>query len=304
MRILLVNNFIRGSVSNEETFWSVLADKLENTSTIELHGFKKDLSSEIARINPDILIHNSVLGAIDRPKKTKSIVLLQDNFVEMDKILPKSWKEKLKKLLTEKNFYSEMIRQQRQAMVEADKVVAVSRSVADSYGVGAEIIPIGVNADIFKPLDNKDSLRRVYGLPKNKQICIFVGSQHSVKGFDLLEKEVRSNKDKYYIIVLKDDVLPRHKFSNASYFNKIPQEELCRLYNCADEYVGFSRVETLWLAPIEAMFCGVPVRVTSVGLFANWTPNNEDPRAEGFKLGLDQETMITKWDNLISSVEQ
>ncbi|MDP3880948.1 MAG: hypothetical protein Q8Q32_02100, partial [bacterium] len=242
MKVLLVNNFIRGSVSQEETFWSVLADKLENASTIEIQSFKGNLKNEIAKINPDVLIYNSVLGKLETPEQSKKIVILQDNFVKMDKVLPKSWKQKIKKALTGQNFYPTMIQRQKEAIASADKVVAVSKSVANSYGVSAEIIPIGVNEGLFKPLDSKNDLRKEYGIPIDKQVYIFVGSQHSVKGFDLLQKEIKNNPDKFYIVVLKDEI-PQIKCQNAKYFNKISQEELCKLYNCADGYIGFSRVE-------------------------------------------------------------
>lgn len=50
---------------------------------------------------------------------------------------------------------------------------------------------------------------------------------------------------------------------------------LAELYNCADLFVGRSKVESLWLAPIEAMFCNLPIDVTPTGIFADWHPENK-----------------------------
>jgi len=56
----------------------------------------------------------------------------------------------------------------------------------------------------------------------------------------------------------------------------------------------------LWLAPIEAMFCNIPIDVTPVGIFNDWRPKNKNPRKEAFGKGLDRETMIKRWNELIN----
>ncbi|MEX2054198.1 MAG: glycosyltransferase [Candidatus Colwellbacteria bacterium] len=301
MKTLLVNDYIHGSVSNEETLWSQLLDNLDNIEAIALVGFTGNLEKEIEKINPDILIYNSINGPIKVPEKTRKIVLLQDNFIEMDKVLPKSWRQKLKKAITGRSFYSVRIKKQKQAIGSANKIVAVSKSVANSYGVDAEVIPIGTNPELFKSLNQKKLLRERYQIPNNKKVSIFVGSQHPVKGYDLLSKEIAKKKDEVFIVVLKDDI-PGKRSQNTKYFSKVSQSKLCELYNCADQYVGFSRAETLWLAPIEAMFCNIPVKVTPVGIFKDWEPKNSNPREEAIKKGLDKETMLSSWRRLIEAV--
>ena len=139
-------------------------------------------------------------------------------------------------------------------------------------------------------------------MPLNKKIKIFVGSTHSVKGFDILKKEITADKESFYILVLKDKWFRKLNLPNVKVFQRVSQSILSELYNCADIYIGRSRVETLWLTPIEAMFCNVPVDVTPVGIFADWQPENKNPRQEAFTNGLDRETMIRKWQELIAQL--
>ena len=301
MKVVILNSHIHGSVSGEETFWSMLAAAIPGSEAVALSEFSGDITAYLADVRPDIIITNSILGDISTPAGVKKIVLLQDNFVAMERLVPKPWKLKLY-YLVRGNSQIRMIALQRQAIASADIIVAVSQSVASSYGVQARITPIGVDSELFRPMGMKAEYRKKYGLPADKKISIFVGSTHAVKGYDLLKRVVASNPEIFYIVVLKDNTLPATPYPNMKFFQKIPQDTLAELYNAADEYVGMSRVETLWLAPIEAMFCGVPVDVAPVGIFDDWKPANKNPREDAFEKGLDRRTMIKRWTELIRSL--
>ena len=301
MKTLILSTHIRGVVSNEETIWSVLAENLPNSEAISLVNLKEDLEIYLVKEKPRVIILNSILGDIKVPLGTKKIVFLQDNFAAMRKLLPVDWKRVVKWFM---NFGRDEFlikeRIQRNTLANADVIVANSKNTANSYGLNkVEIIPVGTDADLFKSLPHKDALKKKYGIPENRRIKIFVGSTHKVKGFDILKEEIKNDKESFYILVLKDKFIPGLKFSNAKIFQRISQNVLVELHNCADVYVGRSRVETLWLGPIEAMFCGVPVDVTKAGFFADWQPKNKNPRLEAFEASLDKETMIKKWRNLI-----
>lgn len=301
MKILILNDYIRGVVSNEETFWSVLVKNLQGAKALALKDFKGNLTDYLNEVKLDILIFNSILGDIKIYPECKKIVFLQDNFILMDKISPKNIRQKLSRFLKGKShFYPISIKKQKEALMNADLIVAVSNSVAKSYGVEAKIIPIGTDFNLFHPMGKKE-VRAKYNIPQGIVVKIFVGSTHSVKGFDLLLKEIKNDKS-FYILVLKDGKIPKLNFSNVKIFSRLPQKQLAELYNCADLFVGRSRVETLWLAPIEAMFCNVPVDVTPVGIFADWEPENKNPRQEAFAKGLDRGTMIRKWQELIAEL--
>ncbi len=305
MKIFFINDSIRGIVSKEETFWSILSENISGAKGIPLNNFSEDISEYIKREGPDIVVVNAIIPGIIVSKNAKKIVLLQDNFVEMRKF-PLTFRSFVKAIITlGKGTYAAKAKIQKKSLQTADVVVAVSRSVADSYECKtAKIIPIGTDTDLFKPLPNKNELKTKYGLPQDKKVKIFIGSIHPVKGFDILKKEILQDKNSFYILVLKDNYLPRYNFENAKIFQKISQDILAELINCADVCVGRSRVETLWLGPIEAMFCGIPVDVTPVGIFADWTPENKDPRKEAFEKGLDRETMIKRWENLFSELSE
>lgn len=302
MKILLLNEYIYGQVSNEDTFWSVLANNLENAESLALSNFTGDLSQYIAEKNPDIVVYNSLLEEVTMPSSVKKIVLLQDNFIAMEKELPYGIIQRIKYFIHGKNsFFKKHIRIQRKNLNEADALVCVSRHIARSYGVKSYVIPIGVDTQLFKPMD-KQKMRKKHGIPQDKRVKIFVGSTHLVKGFDILLEEIKKDHQSLYILVLKDNGFIDIDLPNVRVYYKLKQKKLAELYNCADVYVGRSRVETLWLAPLEAMFCGIPVDVTSTGIFADWSPQNINPREEVIEKKLSREHMLSQWESLVQRV--
>ncbi len=301
MKILLVNTHIHGVVSNEETFWSVLADNLSECQAISLNDFGGDIEKYLEEHAPDVLIFNSILGNIKTPPKTKKIVLLQDNFIAMKKTLPLNYRSLIKKFIGFKeDHYIKKIKEQKNALCDSDLIVAVSQDIAKWYEVKAEIIPIGTNTDLFKSM-GKAFVRNKYNIPQNKFVKIYVGSTHPVKGWSLIKKEIKKNKNDFYILVLKDEKTIDLPYKNIKKFQRINQSTLSELYNCADLFIGRSIIETLWLAPIEAMFCNVPLDITNAGIFMDWKPKNKSPRQEAFNRGLDRETMIKQWKKLVST---
>lgn len=305
MKILLINDYIYGAVSNEVTFLSVLSEELSDCQSIALKDFKGNIEEYIKGVSPKVVIFNSILGDIKVPSNVKKIALLQDNFVAMDQKIPKTLRQKISKIIKGRNyFYSLSIKKQKEAINNSDITVAVSQDVAISYNTDAKVIPIGVDSELFKPLD-KEELRIKYQIPK-RFVKIFVGSTSLVKGFDILEKEIQKDKRCFYILVFKDKKIPSrfYRWTNVKIFQRVSQCTLAELYNCSDIFIGKSRVETLWLAPIETMFCNVPVDITNVGIFADWYPENKNPRQEAFQKGLDKETMIRKWEDLIESIDK
>jgi hypothetical protein len=299
VKTLFVNEYIRGSVSQEETLWSVLAERMPDASALALSSFGGDVATYIKERAPATVVYNALLGELPFSSPRKKIAVLQDNFIVMEQRLKKTVRQRVGNLIRGGSFYKRMIAVQRKALEQADVIVAVSESVARAYGVSAEIIPIGTNAELFRPMDNRAGLRAQHGIPGG-EVRIFVGSTHAVKGFDLLRAEMKKNPDVFYIVVLKDDTVPVMLSPNAKIFQKVSQTTLAELYNCADEYVGFSRVETLWLAPIEAMFCDTPVRVSKAGVFEDWTPKKEQPRRQAFEKGLDRAAMLSRWEKLLA----
>ncbi len=151
MKILILNENIYGTVSKEETLWSVLAKNLLNCEAIALRDFRGGgIENYIKDNSPDILIFNSILGDIKTPEKVKKIVILQDNFLAMKKVLPGKFRRIISKIIRLSNdFYSLNIEKQKLALSSADLIVSVSQNMADWYGVNTEVIPIGTDANLF-----------------------------------------------------------------------------------------------------------------------------------------------------------
>lgn len=304
MSTILLNENIYGVVSGEETFWSVLANNLSDCQAIALADFRDDIEEYLRKNPPEVLIFNSLLGNIKTPPGVKKITLLQDNFVATTKLLPFTLRRWIAKIIKfGGDDYTKKLKKQKTALSNADLVVAVSQDIAKWYEIKAEVIPIGTDTELFRPME-KTFLREKYNIPKNKFVKIYVGSTHPIKGWDLIRKEIERNKDDLYILVLKDEKIPKLSYKNIKLFQRVPQTILAELYNCADLFIGRSRIESLWLAPVEAMFCNIPIDVTPVGVFTDWCPENKNPRQEAFQKGLDQKTMIRKWKDLIESIDK
>ena len=117
MKILLINDYIYGAVSDEETFWSVLLKNLPGCQAIALKDFKGNIEEYIKTISPKVIVFNSILGDIDIPSNIKKIVLLQDNFAAMDQKIPKTLRQKISKIIKGKNyFYPLSIKKQKEAI--------------------------------------------------------------------------------------------------------------------------------------------------------------------------------------------
>lgn len=272
-KIAIVNDVL--SVSGEKTFWNVLAEEL-NATTVELG------KGERIPENVDIVITNSLLGRIT---DKQTITLLQDNYIEMYKM-----------------FGGDCLRnivRQIESLTQKECIrIANTNHIAYTYrdvGKFNAVIPLGVDSNLFKPLNKKDDLREKYGIPTNKKVNIWVGSHHPVKGLDLIKLS-----NDFWIFVFKD-AIDEDRF-NTKCFYKVDQKTLCELYNCADQFISTSRMESQGLAAIEAMFCGIPVKYSPVGIFWDWTPNNINPRQEVFDRELDKSHMIKRWKELLCQV--
>ncbi|MBI3638557.1 hypothetical protein HY227_02330, partial [Candidatus Wolfebacteria bacterium] len=123
-KIILLNWSIRGVVSNEETFWSVLLKNLSGAEAIALKSFRGDIEEYVREKAPDIIIFNSILGDIGVPQGIKKIALLQDNFVVMRKLLPFNWKRLVKWILNLcKDDYLIKEKRQKDAILNSDIIV-------------------------------------------------------------------------------------------------------------------------------------------------------------------------------------
>lgn len=173
-----------------------------------------------------------------------------------------------------------------------------------------EIIPIGTDSAIFRPRKNDLAYGGV----------MWVGSGHSVKGFDLALR-LASESNRRWAMVFKDETTV--DLPNVTTFRRIPQRLLADVATLCSVGVCTSREETQHLAGIEMGMCGLPLVTTNVGAYydrdagawgsvtaGNWhdeieaaakLPQEEAAaywRAEGFGV----EECMAAWKSLIASV--
>lgn len=282
VKICIVNDYVKPLILEKENFWTWLVEYLPATP-ISFAELKIPLEEAIEKEKPDIIICNDLWGLTFPDYFT--ITIAQNNYVEMQRLLGID--------------YSDMIKKQKNALRSSQIRVANSNYSAHSYKDCGDfkVIPIGTDTKLFRPMD-KQAMRGKYGIP-NKMVYIWVGSHHPVKGWDKIQQKIMDYKDIFWILVFKDH--GEQELKNTKVFCRIPQEQLAELYNCADACISESVVESLGLAIIEAMFCGIPVLATRTGFFWDEYPPMKDPRQEAFDLGLDKYTCMKKWRGLIEN---
>jgi len=155
---------------------------------------------------------------------------------------------------------------------KSTKIVAVSETVKnETIGMGIpgskiEVIYNGVDLKRFKPIKNKTKLRRIFGLPLNKKIILFLARASYGKGFDLSSKLMKF-LDKKYLLVVTDYGKNKEKIK---FIGKISQKKLPLLINAVDMAIFPSRYEGNSLALLECAACAVPVFSTPVGLMKEY----------------------------------
>lgn len=311
MRVVVSNDYVMG-INGEEVLWTFLCKHIDNFigvdcrvvgtvhTNINFHiMFKEYINKNISDCK--IIIQNATfMGFVDNSKFT--IVYLQDNLRAMNRINS----------------------QQEHNLRFANMIVTNSKLTAESYSeYKCEIIPIGVNDQMFKPL-NKQQLREEFNLISYDKIGIFVGALNEVKGWSEINRIISNRPDIFFIVVSKYNdgrcILP-----NSITYNKIDQILLSKLLNCADFFILGSPVETQCLGAIEACFCDIPVIMKNTGIFMDFSTEDKNkvgffgddlasgidkiyssefsPRDTMIKQGLSIEGMLVKWRQLISKCD-
>ena len=177
------------------------------------------------------------------------------------------------------------IRSERDTLHRADRIVAVSEhergNMIDFYeapGDRIQVIPCGVDMDVFKPMP-KDEARRELGLG-DENVLLYVGRVQPLKGPELLlESVARLGLDEgVKVLIVGGDVTGDEEVTKVrrlagelgidhlvSFEGTVPHKRLVHYYNAADLCVVPSFYESFGLVAAEAMACGTPVVATAVG---------------------------------------
>ena len=210
------------------------------------------------------------------------------------------------------------LNQQIDVCNNSEHVVFNTQYLADIYSkhlnVPYSIIPLGSDSDLFKPTNTA----------KSKNTILFMGSTHSIKGFNLLTRIIEAT-DYQFIIVLKEG---DYSHPRAEVHKRVDQTTLNTLMNRADVVLCTSTQETQHLAGIESCLADTPVVANKVGIYEElkhdqrWGTLVESYSVEGFVKGIEKvlnkscsprqcmiennltiETCINSWKTLVDQVK-
>ncbi len=162
----------------------------------------------------------------------------------------------------------------------AQAVVANSRATAGyvrRLGVRAEIIPPGVDMDVFRPGD-RSAARRKLGLSGQVPIALFLGRLDGDKGPDVFAEAVSGLVGWTGLIVGNGPLEPqlRARWPLVQYHHGIRHSAVPDWVRASDVVVVPSRSEGLGLVAVEALACGVPVIAARVGGLAEVVSHDDN----------------------------
>jgi len=129
-----------------------------------------------------------------------------------------------------------------------------------------EVIPNCVDTEIFKPIDTLQ-IQKIYDLPFNKKIILFVASYKSkIKGFDEFMESIDQLKaDNYHILFVGyPQEISNLKYS-YTFWENVDENQMVDAYNLAAVTVVSSIEDNLPNVMLESLSCGTPVVGFKVG---------------------------------------
>lgn len=258
----------------EDTFWTWFKREFPSSS----FAVPKKMRDE------DAVLRYSTLGFVNRPGK--SVALLWELYPAMKEQLKSSeWDGMLSKIYECARF-------------STYRTVASRLMVPfyEQFGT-VDVLPIGVDTDVFKPLPNKEALREKYRIPGRRTVGMWCGTIHPMKGFHQLAGYAKLHPDVYWIVVWKQESEAGH-LPGASNFVKVSQATLCELMNAADFFFCCGLLQPFYMVEWEAMACNLPVRVPG-NLEKDFIPS-PNPREDIFRLHWDRGSARKLWANYLA----
>ncbi len=128
------------------------------------------------------------------------------------------------------------------------------------------LINFGLDLSIFKPLENRDFIRKKFGIPKENVVIAFRASKWIYKGFNHIYKCLQSlSTTTPLTLIIFDEKNLFRDFSRQFQIIEVGwvenENELVRLLNAADIFLMPSVAESFGMMAMEAMACGKPVMV-------------------------------------------
>jgi glycosyltransferase involved in cell wall biosynthesis len=141
-----------------------------------------------------------------------------------------------------------------------------------SQGIAADrvaYVPVGVDTGRFHPLGNRTASRADLGIEPEALVLLYVGRLSRPKNlFSLVDTfaELKSKRPSAVLLVVGKGELEGplsgyvggRKIQDIRLLGFIPNEELPRVYGCADFFIMASKYEGQPVVLLEAMACGLP----------------------------------------------
>jgi glycosyltransferase involved in cell wall biosynthesis len=169
----------------------------------------------------------------------------------------------------------------RNILHNAARVIAVTDIEAEQYhslGVNQnkiEIVPHGIDLAEFDNQATKGEFRKKYKINPDKNIVLYLGRIHKMKGLDILANAFADlshnhkdivlaivGPDGGYLTILKKLVTKLGNIDNVIFTGPLYGQEKLEAYIDADIYVLPSSYEIFGITILEAWACGKPVVVT------------------------------------------
>jgi hypothetical protein len=226
----------------------------------------------------DTALHYSTLGGV--PDGVRGIGLLWELYPEMQRVLG-----------DQMNFSDELARIEACVTTAAVNVVPTELVGSLYPGVQTQVLPIGVDFDLWMPR-NKEAMREKYGLPPNAKIGMWCGTRHPMKGYDILWQN--SAMADHWIVVWKVDTQPGAALRGSqTVFYGATQNTLAELMAAADFYAVAGRLRPYFLVEYEAMACDTTLVV--IGEPAKDFPVPAEPRRTLKDMGWDRADLADRW---------
>lgn len=216
----------------------------------------------------DLIIKNSGVGGYEN-FKTPQVIIFQDPFYSIQKFFMD------RGMFTSEFWrYNASIDLQRRTANQALKTVAVSNFMRKEMEINDircdKVIEEGIDVEKFKPVENKEELKKMHKLPLDKKIGIAVTKFISQKGWDILAELINKFQDIHWIVVLTESVGIKPKLKNVTLIEQADPNVMPRFYNVSDFFVNPSPVESFGLSACEASACNLPIIVYKTGWAWDW----------------------------------
>jgi glycosyltransferase involved in cell wall biosynthesis len=183
-------------------------------------------------------------------------------------------------------------------------MLATSHWVKETYmrdglsGKNIEVIPIGIDTELFKPIPKTNplvsGLREMIGVKPGEKMILTAGGDTTSKGFQevlkalaIVDKEFKnwkyvgktwpspsaSDHRRFELGLIEELGLDREKIIFLDH--GCSSEFMPYLINCADIYAAPSRLEGFGMIQVEAQACGKPVIATNAMAFRDTIVHNK-----------------------------